>query len=279
MGKLTESMIDKASHANLIAYCQSHGIELKKIGKEYVVKEHDSIYISSKEPWKWYRHSTDEGGKAIDFAVKFLGMPFRTAVFEMLGRLPEADTDIVPTTSYKPELANNQKRVIAYLCQKRKIEYGLVTKLIREGKLRQDTHGNCMFLIRDRNGRTVSAELHGTGDTRFKGQTSEQEGYGFEFPIGDTVKWVIYTESAIDLISLYQMYKEQLKDVLLVSMGGLKSVIIESYKKTYPEARHCLAVDNDERGNQFAHESYPDLTRKVPRSPFKDWNEQLVNQI
>ena len=91
MGKLSQSMIDKAAHANLVAYCQSHGIELKREGKEFVIKANDSIYISAEQPFKWYRHSTGEGGKAVDFAMQYLGMPFRDA-YKKVGLDIEAGT-------------------------------------------------------------------------------------------------------------------------------------------------------------------------------------------
>lgn len=278
MGKLTSSMIDKAAHANLVAYCQLHGIELKREGREFVIKENDSIYISAEQPWLWYRHSTGQGGKAVDFAMKYLGMPFREAVFEMLGKLPDVEIESTPEIAYKPDTATNQKRVIAYLCKRRGLDYKLITGLIRNGKLRQDTHGNCVFVIKDKSGKSIAAELHGTGDTRFKGQATPQEGYGFEMSVGSAVKWVIYTESAIDLVSLYQLFKDKLSDSLLVSLGGIgKTSVIENYLASYPNAKHCLAIDNDDRADEFASR-FPNFIRRRPDPQFKDWNEQLLGK-
>lgn len=273
MSKLSQSMVDKAAHANLVAYCQSHGIELKREGREFVIKEHDSLYISAEQPWLWYRHSKGAGGKAVDFAMHYLGLNFRDAVFEMLQTLPEVTIEPTSDIAYTPDTATNQKRAIAYLCKRRGLDYKLVTELIRDGKLRQDTNGNCVFSIRDSSGKIVSAELHGTGDTRFKGQATPQDGYGFEMSVGAAVDWVLYTESAIDLLSLYQLYKDKLSNTLLVSMGGLKAVIIESYRSRYPNARHWLAVDDDEKGRQFA--AVMNMQHRKPDKPFKDWNEQL----
>lgn len=279
MSKLSQAMIDKAAHANLIAYCQSHGIQLKREGREYVIVEHDSVYISAEKPWLWYRHSTGEGGKAVDFATKYLGMDFRSAVFEMLGKLPNVDIEVQSAAPYTPNTSTDQKRVIAYLCKKRGLDYSLVTSLIRAGKLRQDTNGNCVFVIKDGDGQTISAELHGTGDTRFKGQASPQHGYGFELRQGTDVEWVIYTESAIDLVSLYQLYRDTLaNNSLLVSLGGIgKSTVIQSYLDRYPTAIHVLAIDNDERADEFA-DKFPTLKRRRPDPPYKDWNDQLCKR-
>lgn len=271
-------MIDKASHANLISYCTTHGIKLKRESREFVVEANDSIYISAQEPWKWYRHSTGEGGKAVDFAMLYLGMNFREAVFEMLGKLPDIDIEPASETAYKPDTATNQKRVIAYLCKRRGLDYKLVTELIRSGKLRQDKNGNCVFVVRDKSGKAIAAELHGTGDTRFKGQATPQDGYGFEFPVGTAVKWVVYTESAIDLLSLYQLKKSRLSDTLLVSLGGIgKTSVIQNYLEIYPQAIHCLAIDNDQKAKEFA-EKFPQLKRCPPDKNYKDWNDQLCNR-
>lgn len=283
MGKLSQSMIDKASHANLVAYCQSHGIALKREKNEYVIKDNDSLYISAEQPYRWYRHSTGEGGKAVDFAMKYLGLPFRDAVFEMLGKLPTVEIEIEPTEktsdrAYTPDTATNQKRVIAYLCQRRKLDYKLVTWLIRNGKLRQDTKGNCVFLIKDKTGKTISAELRGTGDNPFKQVPVSTNGFGFEMQIGDTVENLVFTESAIDLLSLYQMRKDELPNTLLVSLAGIgKTSVIDNYLAMYPNAYPLLAIDNDQRADEFAMR-FPEIERERPDEPYKDWNEQLVAQ-
>lgn len=266
MARITDGMTYKADRQSLVSYCHAHGIELKREGNEFVMVEHDSVYISAKEPYKWYRHSTGQGGYAIRFLRDVLDIPFREAVFQLLEGLPEVEIQPASVIRYTPDYHTDQKRVIAYLCKTRGIDYDLVTELIRDGKLRQDTRGNCAFISAN------TIELHGTGDTRFKGQVNEQNGYGFELTVGERVESVIYAESAIDLLSLYQLYKGSLRDALLVSMGGLKSSVVANYQSLYPDARHCLAVDNDEKGLEFAKEL--NLPHRKPDIG-KDWNEQL----
>jgi hypothetical protein len=221
--------------------------------------------------------------------MQYLGLPFRDAVFEMLGKLPEIEIEPTSKIAYKPNTATNQKRVIAYLCQRRGLDYKLVTELIRNGKLRQDTNGNCVFNIFDKSGELISAELHGTGETRFKGQASPQDGYGFEFLVGDSVEWCIYMESAIDLLSFYQLFKDQIHNTLLVSLGGIgKTSVIEHYLNSYPhpKVKHCLAIDNDKKADVFAHDVQIEheyngrkyIGRKIPDAKYKDWNDQLLDK-
>ena len=273
MARISQELIDKACTANLIAYCQARGIPLKKEGKEYIVKDNDSLYISMLEPWKWYRHSTGEGGKAIDFCMKYLNMSFSQAVTELTGELPALDREQVTPTKYTPNCSTNQKRVIAYLVKKRMLDYGIVTQAIQKYHLRQDTNGNCVFQIFDFAGNLVGAELHGTGDARFKGQASEQQGFGFCISFSEKPKLLFFFESAIDLLSFWEIQRGKLNDAMLISMGGLKSAVFCNYKEHYSEAHCILCVDNDEKGRNFAKEVK--CQQIAPDSGVKDWNEHL----
>ena len=269
MKHFDDVVVYKARNANLKAYCESKGIALKREGKEFVLLAYDSVYISAKEPHKWYRHSQEQVGLAIDYCMKFLQMTFVQAVKELTSELP--NVEIEETKHIELNVSTDQKRVIAYLSKKRGLEYKLVTDLIRQGLLRQDTNGNCVFYIYDFSNNKVGAELHGTGDTRFKGQTSEQKGYGFTLSLGE-VNQIAYFESAIDLLSFHQLYPKK-NNVLLVSMGGLKTMVLQNYMDKYKNAEHILCVDNDENGRQFTLEHQ---LKFVHAKGSKDWNEQLL---
>lgn len=270
--KIPQELIEQASHKNLIEFCQIKGIELKCQGNSYVIKDNDSLYISTKEPYKWYRHSTNEGGKAIDFCIKYLGMDFRTAVFEL--------TNCVLSEHIQCNENSNQKRVIAYLCKRRCISYEIVVQLLKTGKLIQDIYGNCAFNVQDFNGNHIGYELHGTGDTRFKGKSNSLGDYGFTLQIGADVQNVAYFESCIDLISFYQLYAEAYYKrnigTVLVSLGGLCPNVLKNYKKHYPNARHVLCVDNDDKGKEFAIRE--NLKHVIPKDSCKDWNEYLCKK-
>lgn len=206
--------------------------------------------------------------------MKFLGMDFTTAVTDLLNTTP-SDVYIPPTQHYKPNTSTDQKRVIAYLVKKRCISYDIVIDMIRNNHLKQDTNGNCVFGIIDFDGNIIGAELHGTGDTRFKGQTNEQDGFGYTLQVGQNVQFLCFFESAIDLLSYYEIKKSTptFKDVLLISMGGLKSVVVQTYKNKYPEAKVVMCVDNDDKGKEFATK----LGCKIypTEAGTKDWNEVL----
>lgn len=273
---ISQHDIDLAAHTDLISFCAFRGLEVVKEGREYFLKDYDSLYISAVQPWKWYRHSIGEGGKAIDFCVKFLGMSFQQAVSELLsfaGRspeLPEREPERVAFSSAAPDA----RRVIAYLCKKRGVDYNIVKDLLQSGKLYQDERGNCVFSVYDFDGNQIDGEIHGTGDIRFKSRISCSQQFGFTLRSFDgCVRTLCFFESAIDLISFYQIYQGRIKNFLLVSMGGLKPAILYQYSDYYRMADVFLFVDNCKSGEDFAQRMHFSL--KVPPVG-KDWNEYLL---
>ena len=276
---IEQGIIDQAARSDLVRFCEGAGIKLRREGMEYVVADHPSLYISAVHPYLWYRFSTNEGGKAVDFVMKYLGLDFKTAVETLLqggvGYVSPARIDPAPRREYHFAAGKDCKRVIAYLCKRRGLDYQLVVDLIREGKLRQDQRGNCVCPILDADGQVIGAELRGCGDQKFHQITTSQDGYGYTVQCGVDVKWVIFCEAAIDVLSLYQLYRGRLRDVLIVSMGGLKPAVVARYQSMYPGARLCLAPDNDGPADEFCRR-FPGLPRRRPCEGVKDWNEMLM---
>ena len=274
---IPNDVIDKAAHTDLVAFCAMRGLDVKREGKEYILKDYDSLYISAELPYRWYRHSTGKGGKAIDFCVKFLGMSFQQAVSELLAL--DACCLSLEHMEQKSEQKSEQwsdecctpRRVIAYLCQKRAIKYAIVKELLRSGKLYQDSFGNASFVISDFDANQIGAEKHGTGSSRFK-RLTVQNGFGFSLSFDSSPQRICFFESAIDLLSFYQIYQGALSNVFLVSMGGLKSVVIYNYLSYYSGVVPFLMIDHDDVGHAFSQRMRMQ-TRYVPHG--KDWNDYL----
>ncbi len=250
---------------------------MKRVGANYIHREHDSLYIKD-NMFVWY--SQDKKGNSIDFLMIYYGMTFKQAI-EALTR-----AELPPTPDYtpqertaSPQRATDEKRVIAYLCKRRGIENRIVFALIKQGKLWQDTNGNCNFVITDWNEQPIGAEIVGTGDTRFKNVT-EHSGYGFHIMLGEPTQ-ALYFESAIDLLSCYQIYQDRLTHHILVSMGGLNSSVITELKKKRPSLNHWLCVDNDQAGNKLIFKmksSDKEMHIFQPPKQYKDWNEYLMKK-
>ena len=143
---INREKIQQARRVDLVAYLIAKGENLKRVGKNFTIEEHDSLYIKS-NMFVWY--SRNQKGNPIDFLMCYYNMPFQQAVEELTGT-PLNDVQI---PSYKPPephiRADNEKRVLGYLCKKRGLKNSLIFDLIKQGKLYKDTNYNCNFVITD----------------------------------------------------------------------------------------------------------------------------------
>ena len=297
--RVSQEEIDAAKRVNLPDFLMSQGVDLKRVGKEYIMSEHDSVHIKDNvqgEMAKWYQFSEERGGDSISFVRQFLGKDFYDAVKMLNGnQTPELsyDADTITqnrtqrTELQKPEeihlnVDTEQKRVLAYLSQTRGLNYEMVHGLIQDGKIQQESKtGNAVFLIQDEFGKTVGAEKVGTlSDKKYKGiAVGSASGYGFEVTKGNGEN-ALFFESSIDMLSYMQLHQNELDNHRLISMMGVKPNIVEATMERYhisPE-RVFLCSDNDEAGNNFAErlqKKYPEMHRLTADSKYKDWNDQL----
>ena len=268
-----QELIRQARQTNLVAYLIDKGESLKRVGKNFMFEEHDSLYIKD-NMFTWY--SRNAKGNSIDFLMYYYNMTFQQAVEELTSK----PLDNIQIPSYKPPepptRAENEKRVLGYLCKRRGLKNSIVFSKKKKKKLYQDTNGNCNFVICDWNEQPIGEETVGTGDTRYK-LISTHSGFGFHIIHGNPSD-ILYFESAIDLLSCYQMYQDRLTHHLLVSMGGLNSSIIHELHKLKPNSKHWLCVDNDLAGTNFIttmKQEMEELHIFQPPKNYKDWNEYL----
>ena len=141
---INEETIAIARSTNAVDYLRRKGVELKPEGRVYFPAEHDSLKIKDNY-FHWFSRGLH--GNTIDLAMAYFGYDFRTAVSDILS----VGATTVPVTTAPDKLKNtpvelpvkaeNEHRVIAYLCQRRKIAYKIVKQLIQDGRLYQDKHG------------------------------------------------------------------------------------------------------------------------------------------
>ena len=75
--KITDEQKERAAFVNLPQFLMAHGFDLKKVGREYVWKDHDSLHIKDNGPGErgaWFRFSEDKGGDNIGFLREYMGM-------------------------------------------------------------------------------------------------------------------------------------------------------------------------------------------------------------
>ena len=293
--RITDEQKERAAFVNLPQFLMAHGFDLKKVGKEYVWKDHDSLHIKDNGPGErgaWFRFSEDKGGDNIGFLREYMGMSFVDAVEALTGE--HIDRTYIPSRTYeqKPKTvparelslaeADNARRVCAYLCKTRGLDYDMVSALVRGGSIAQEEKtGNVLFKYYDEHGKVIGAEKVGTStEHKFKGiATGSAAGHGFEVVRGTGEK-AFFFESAIDMLSYLQMHDKELTDCRLVSMMGVKpNIVLDTILRNNISPDHVfLCSDNDTAGNEFAQrlqEQYPDMKRVITLDTYKDWNDML----
>lgn len=293
--RITDEQKERAAFVNLPQFLMAHGFDLKKVGKEYVWKDHDSLHIKDNGPGErgaWFRFSEDKGGDNIGFLREYMGMSFVDAVEALTGE--HIDRTYIPSRTYeqKPKTvtarelslaeADNARRVFAYLCKIRGLDYDMVSALVRGGSIAQEEKtGNVLFKYYDDQGKVIGAEKVGTStEHKFKGiATGSAAGHGFEVVRGTGEK-AFFFESAIDMLSYLQMHDKELTDCRLVSMMGVKpNIVLDTILRNNISPDHVfLCSDNDTAGNEFAQrlqEQYPDMKRVITPDTYKDWNDML----
>lgn len=293
--RITDEQKERAAFVNLPQFLMAHGFDLKKVGREYVWKDHDSLHIKDNGPGErgaWFRFSEDKGGDNIGFLREYMGMSFVDAVEALTGE--HIDRTYTPSHTYeqKPKTvtarelslaeADNCRRVFAYLCKTRGLDYDMVSALVRGGSIAQEEKtGNVLFKYYDDQGKVIGAEKVGTStEHKFKGiATGSAAGHGFEVVRGTGEK-AFFFESAIDMLSYLQMHDKKLTDCRLVSMMGVKpNIVLDTMlRHNISPENVSLCSDNDTAGNEFAQrlqEQYPDMKRVITPDTYKDWNDML----
>ena len=291
---ISKDIIRQARQANLVAYLESKNYSFKQEGNRYRCKQHDSLIITNKNAYYW--NSRQDHGNAIDFLVKHLNIDFKTAVQELTNtNLEHKKSPLQPPTVKSNYIVTKDylNRAYAYLNKQRSIENTIISNLIEKGYLRMITGSNYKypvigFTILDKNKQVVGYELQGTFDkVKFKGLTPDvvNTNLGFNITIGKPKK-AFFFESAIDLLSFYQLYKNNtlnvplnsLNNVILVSMAGLKVNTLTTTLNAFKiVSKPCVCVDGDKAGTNFktALKNQNIKFREILVPKCKDWNEYL----
>lgn len=100
--RITDEQKEKANLVNLPQFLMSHGFDLKKVGKEYVWKEHDSLHIKDNGPGErgqWFSFSENKGGDNIGLLREYMDMSFLDAVEVLTGE--HIDRTYTPSRTYE----------------------------------------------------------------------------------------------------------------------------------------------------------------------------------
>ena len=346
-GKSRRERVEFARSRDILDVANELQMELVRSGRDYRWKEHDSLVISpDKNLWKWFSRNT--GGDSISLVETIKEVDFNQSVdFLNDGNFKEFQMVESPQEDFKYYLEKYEQPFSDgrdYLRTQRGLSDETIDYFLEQGVLAQanakldyfaeGTGGVTtnaiepviVFKSLSSSGEVVGASLQGIHENWEKWP---KHGYakvimknsdpmtGIHVDIGSP-KRLIFTESPIDLMSYYELHKDSLQDVRLVSMDGLKESTIgrhlsqiqaeisgKSLRWT-PEQladglqvaidRHffedgknadliTLALDNDKAGRTFIQELKAkgavinsDLPELRPGQDKTDWNDVLKNR-
>lgn len=334
-GKGRRERVEYARSRDILDVASELNMELVRSGRYYRWKEHDSMVISpDKNMWNWF--SRHQGGDVISLVETMKEVNFNQAIdylndgsfkeYTAVERVQE------PFSYYLEPYEQPFEAARTYLKEQRGLSDETIDFFIDKGVLAQanaKVNGSIepvvVFKSFDFSGEIVGATLQGIEENWEKWP---ERGYaknivrnsdgitGLHVDIGQPNR-LIFAESAIDLMSYYELHKDTLQDVRLISMDGVKEAVIGrhlaqlqselsgrplrwSYDQLaeglqtaidnnfFTDGKHAdwitLAVDNDEAGRTFIDSLREkgatineDLPDLQPGQDKTDWNDALKN--
>lgn len=346
-GKTRRERVEFARSRDILDVANELQMDLVRSGRDYRWKEHDSLVISpDKNLWKWFSRNT--GGDAISLVETIKEVSFNQSVdFLNDGNFKEFQMVERPQEDFKYYLEKYEQLFSDgrdYLRNQRGLSDETIDYFLEQGVLAQAnakldyfTEGTggvttnaiepvIVFKSLSSSGEVVGATLQGIQENWEKWP---KHGYakvimknsdpmtGIHVDIGSP-KRLIFTESPIDLMSYYELHKDSLQDVRLVSMDGLKESTIGRHLSQiqaeisgqplrwtpeqmadglqvaidhhfFEDGKNAdlitLALDNDKAGRTFIQELEAkgavinsDLPGLRPGQDKTDWNDVLKNQ-
>ena len=329
--------LNVAKNRNILDVAQALGMNLEKRGGTYVWSEHDSLVIfPKKNNFKWF--SQDIQGDPITLVQQVKNAEFK----EALNFLNDPSLTSFDATKIKNEkkpfryfLKEHQNKNLAkdFLVNVRGLHPKTVDFFMDKGVIAQSTRyhkvdqsSEPVVIFKSFNPQTkdlIGATLQGIDENwekypkkgRLKEILANSNGdFGVHVDVG-TPKKLIFFESAIDMMSYYELKNLQINDARLVAMNGLNQRVISNHLKDIlaptstiegekylelfnnqltPQSKQQLkdklgleliiAVDNDHKGIDFIRK-----LSKFDKLPFRsdlpvayfneskmDWNERLI---
>ena len=257
----TDEEIKKANSVDLLMLAKQYGYETEKGGKNAIhLKKSGGLYIFPNENC-FYHHTSDERhkeGGAISFVMHQEGMPFGEAVGKLLNEdyvVYQAEQKVYTPEPHRlvtlPDKAQNFKRAYWYLVSVRGVEPQIVSALMNEKKIYQESKfGNVVFVGYDRDGTAKYCSMRSTyPNNKFK-RDADNSDKSYPFFVEGKSDLAIITEAPIDLMShatLTKMFgNTDWRQDHRLSVGCLSMAALDRYLEWHPEIKNLVfALDND----------------------------------
>lgn len=239
---------ETAKNLSILSVAEQLGMELKRTGSySYTWTEHDSFVIDArKNDFHW--NSRSEFGDVIQLVQTIRGVSYKEAMkFLETGEFKEVDlanqTGVKEPFHYSLERYEHQdfNASRSYLKTQRGLSDDTINFFLSQGSMAEATRKKgdyfepvIVFKYKDNTGFLAGASLQGIVENRVhypeRGRLKQimrnSDGQlGFSVDIGKP-KRLVFAEAPIDLMSYYELHKDNLQDVRLVAMDGVKEGII-----------------------------------------------------
>lgn len=239
---------EAAKNLSIISVAEQLGMELKRTGSySYTWTEHDSFVIDArKNDFHW--NSRSEFGDVIQLVQAIQGVTYKEAMhFLETGEFKKVDlaAQIGPKEPFRYSLERYEhpdfKASRSYLRDQRGLSDDTIDFFLSQGSMTEATRKKgdyfepvIVFKYKDNTGFLAGASLQGVVENRVhypeRGRLKQimrnSDGQlGFSVDIGKP-KRLVFAEAPIDLMSYYELHKDNLQDVRLVAMDGVKEGII-----------------------------------------------------
>lgn len=241
---------EEAKNMNILDVANSLGMNMLKSSRnEYYWDKHDSFKINtSKNMFRWY--SRDIGGDVIQMLQTLRGVSFREAINYLdTGHFEEVKVQEVTREPFKyllEKYETNFDNGRRYLKEVRGLSDNTIDFFLKEQELAlvnrkyQDGYSEQVLVFKyfDDNQNIIGGTLQGIVPNKDR---YEGKGYlkqiiynsdgtaGVNVTVGEKADRLIFFEAPIDMMSYYELNKNNLNNVKLISMDGLKESTVARY--------------------------------------------------
>ncbi|MEG0614117.1 MAG: DUF3991 and TOPRIM domain-containing protein [Oscillospiraceae bacterium] len=299
----SDTQISAAKQTDMTNFLeQNEGFSFKKAGNEWHCVEHNSLVImADKTGWAWNSKNIC-GANAIDYCIKIKNMNFKQSLQIIVGKGSMGYIKAVPTavekTSLKlPEKSKDYRRAFAYLNKSRGIDANIISQLMHEEKIYQDSKNNVVFVGLDSENKPAFACVRGTISNSDKADKPAFRGdclgsdKRFSFCLEGKKKSSVFVfEAPIDLLShatmanLATKKSDAWKFHTRIALAGKSDLALEEFLKSHTEIKEIyVCLDNDAAGQRATQEiisKYEKLGYSMVNLPpkiGKDYNDNLLN--
>lgn len=297
MKHYSKEQINELRKISALDYMKNYHPEyiVKNGRRDYYLKDHDSLHFSN---GKWYWWSRKIGGSnAIDYLMAVENYTFVEAC-DHLSDLTKVTSPIPYDTSTPkkpfvlPKRDTNNRAIIHYLCDERKIDAEIVDYFIQKNMIYQSKYYKNVVFVGYDGDKPAYAFKRSIRDNVKLDHAGSNKSFSFSYPAPLSDELHVF-EATIDLLSYMTLLKQNNKDYMThsyLSLAGVSKqdgsdipISLKSYLERNPNIKRIVFhLDNDEVGMKATQSMVSVLSSQyecIDEHPtkYKDINEELQN--